>query len=436
MNSASGRLMGADVVNSSHPVLIVGGGVVGLCIAYYLADAGVRVEVVEGARVGSGASWGNAGWVCLSHSSPVSAPGAARYALKSMGRPDSPLYVRLMSDPSLVRWLWRFWRSSSPARFRRGYEAMVEFNRPTFELYEELASAGVETTLRRPGLVHAFLSVDAAKHHLDLQRVMANGHYDLPDAITEGPLAAAADRSLAPTVKASYTVEGEGVVDPDRLVGGLALAVSARGGKIHEQTEVIGFAPARGQISKVLTSTGEIVASAVVIAGGTASATLLKQLGYAVPLQAGKGYSFSVELDRVPEHALYLADKRVVTSPINGTTRLAGTMEFSGRNRELDWRRVVAIARASRHYLGRWFDSSDELMARIRDPWVGGRPMLPDGLPIVDQLPNHTNAYLATGHGMLGVTFGPATGKALSDYILCGRRPAPLVPFSFDRLKR
>ena len=110
-------------------------------------------------------------------------------------------------------------------------------------------------------------------------------------------------------------------------------------------------------------------------------------------------------------------------------------MEFTGNNRELNWRRIVAIARASRSYLGPWFDSPDELMARIRDPWVGGRPMLPDGLPS-RPAPRTANAYVATGHGMLGVTYGPATGKALRDYLLEGRRPAVLEPFSFARIGR
>jgi glycine/D-amino acid oxidase-like deaminating enzyme len=417
-------------------VVVVGGGVVGLCIAYYLAASGVPVEVVESAAAGSGASWGNAGWVCLSHSIPVAEPGVVRYALKSLGHPDSPLYVNLRSDPSLAAWLWRFWRSSGRARFAHGYQAMADFNRQTFGLFEELAAAGVETTLRRPGLIHAFLSVEVAEHTLALQRLMAEGRYVLPNDVLVGAAAAQADPALASSVQASYLVEGEGVVDPDRLVAGLVRAVVALGGRLHEQSEVTGFRCSGGLVDTVITRSGEIAASGVVIAAGTASGLLLRRLGYRLPLQVGKGYSFSVDLECPPRHPLYLADKRMVTSPINGTTRLAGTMEFTGHNRDLNWRRLVAIARASRQYLGPWFGSSDELVARIRDPWVGGRPMLPDGLPVIDQLPNLPNAYVATGHGMLGVTYGPATGKALCEYFVDGRRPAVLAPFSFDRIGR
>jgi glycine/D-amino acid oxidase-like deaminating enzyme len=134
-----------------------------------------------------------------------------------------------------------------------------------------------------------------------------------------------------------------------------------------------------------------------------------------------------------PRHPLYLGDKHVAVSPIGSTTRIAGTMEFSGNNLRLDWRRIEAIARASQHYLGDWFAHSDELMGLIVDPWVGGRPMLPDGLPLIDRVPSIANAYVSTGHGMLGVTLAPSSAAALAELMISGKRPPVLVPFGFDR---
>ncbi|MFF4800794.1 NAD(P)/FAD-dependent oxidoreductase [Streptomyces sp. NPDC001351] len=83
----------------------------------------------------------------------------------------------------------------------------------------------------------------------------------------------------------------------------------------------------------------------------------------------------------------------------------------------------------------RWFDDPDDLVGLIRDPWVGGRPFLPDGLPVIDRVPGHDNAFVATGHGMLGVTLGPVTGRRLTEYVRTGRRPQALEPFRFDRLR-
>jgi D-amino-acid dehydrogenase len=150
-------------------------------------------------------------------------------------------------------------------------------------------------------------------------------------------------------------------------------------------------------------------------------------------LQAGKGYSFAVDLAVPPTHPLYLGEKHVAVSPIAGSTRISGTMEFSGNNRRLDWRRVQAIAHGSREYLGPWYDTSDDLMGLIESPWVGGRPMLPDGLPLIDRVPDLANAYVATGHGMLGVTLAPSTASALGAFIDTGERPAVLAPFGFAR---
>ncbi|MEV0639514.1 FAD-dependent oxidoreductase [Streptomyces sp. NPDC050619] len=416
------------------PVVVVGGGVVGLCTAYYLARAGVQVEVVERRALGSGASRGNAGWVCLSHSTPVPAPGVLRYALRSLGRPDSPLYLRPLPDPAFVRWLWRFWRSSTPAAFRRGYTAIAELNRDTFDLFDALREAGVTTTLTRPGMVHAFLSPAEARHHLAVQREMADGRYPLPDDVTTGDAARLLDDALSPAVRAAYLVEGEGVVDPEAFSRGLGEALAAAGVKVHENAEVIGFRrSAGGSVTGLRTTQGEMRCAAVVVAAGMRSSRLLGELGHPLPLQAGKGYSFSVDLDPAPRHTLYFGERRAVASPIGGTTRIGGTMELSGNNNRLDWRRIVAVALASRHYLGPWFDDPDDLFGLIRDPWVGGRPFLPDGLPVIDRVPGHDNAYAATGHGMLGVTLGPATGHHLAEYLVTGRRPDALAPFGFDR---
>ncbi|ONI91680.1 FAD-dependent oxidoreductase [Saccharothrix sp. ALI-22-I] len=417
--------------SADAPVVVVGGGVVGLCIAHYLTSAGVQVEVIERASLGSGASWGNAGWVCLSHSAPVPAPGVAHYALRSLGRPESPLYLRPSVDPRFLVWLWRLWRSSGESAFRRGYAAVTALNEPTFDLFEGLTEAGVDTTLQRPGLVHAFLSSTEARHHLDVQREMADGHYDLPEQVTVGPDAHRLDPALSPSIQAAYLVRGEGVVDPVRLVESLARVVKGAGGHVRENATVTGFRGTAGAVTAVRTNEGELPCRAVVIAAGMWSQPLLAQLGVRLPMQAGKGYSFSVDLDPAPSHALYFGDRRVVASPMNGTTRIAGTMELSGNNRKLDWRRIVAIAQASRHYLGRWFDDPDDLPQRIRDPWVGGRPFLADGLPVIDRTPSHDNVFAATGHGMLGVTLAPATGRALTDYFLTGQRPDTLNAFRF-----
>jgi glycine/D-amino acid oxidase-like deaminating enzyme len=407
--SATGSAAPAGPLAGSGSVVVVGGGVIGLCLAYYLAEAGLEVDLVERRTVGSAASRGNAGWVCESHSAPIPAPGIMSYAVRSLGRPNSPLYLRPFPDPAFAAWLWRFWRSTDQRRFEAGYRAVAQLNQDTLSLYDRLAEADVATTLRRVGMVHAFTSRTAAVRLRASQARSAAGRYDLGEDIVEGAAAAALDPALSGAVQAAYLVPGEAVVTGFRLESNRVVAVE--------------------------TSAGPIASTAVAVTAGMWSRKLLlSQLQIRLPLQAGKGYSFGVELDPAPQHALYLGDSKIAVTPIGRTTRIAGTMELSGNNTRMDWRRIVAIARSSTAYLGSWFDDEDDLATRIHDPWVGARPLLPDGLPVIDRIASYRNAYLATGHGMLGVTLGPVTGKSLAELIVTGRRPAVLDPFSFDRL--
>jgi D-amino-acid dehydrogenase len=387
--------------------VVIGGGIIGLACAYELASAGRRVHVVDRARIGSGASSGNAGWVTLSQAVPVPSPGSVRDALRSAGRPDSPLYVRPVLSGSLVRWLWRARRYCTRPAFLRGAAALGALAERSFEVYDEWEKNGVVTSRSSLGLLHAFLDEREALRSLRAAAEVAEGRYAVP----EGPLGSLEARRLEPAlvegVRAAYLIEDEGLVDPSALVVSLRQQVESLGGTIQDRAEVTRLPVEAGRVRAVVADGDEVPCVEVVIAAGAWSGRLLELLGVRVLLEAGKGYSFSVELAPPPRHPILLADKHVAVSPLPGATRIAGTMEFSGNNLRLDWRRIEAVAQASRHYLGDWFESPDQLMGLIRDPWVGGRPMLPDGLPFVDKVSGLGNAYVATGHGMLGVTLAP-----------------------------
>jgi D-amino-acid dehydrogenase len=149
-----------------------------------------------------------------------------------------------------------------------------------------------------------------------------------------------------------------------------------------------------------------------------------------VPIEAGKGYSFAVRPSVMPEHAVLLTDAHVGCTPFGDFLRIGGTMEFSGNNRRIDQGRVNSIVTLSKEGFLPW--ASDE----ITDVWSGPRPIAPDGLPIIDRMPQLANAYLATGHAMQGVSLAPGTGSLLAEYIVDGNRPVVLEPFRLDRFSR
>lgn len=413
--------------------VVVGGGVVGLACAYELASSGRAVHVVDRGSLGRGSSSGNAGWVTLSHCFPVPSPGSVRSALRSVGHADAPLYVRPSASPRMLRWLYEFQKYCRSAAFAHGAAALSALAETTQDRFDAWQADGIDTTLTRPGLVHAFLAEEEAERTLALQRRLANGSYVVPDAPLTGSAIQQLEPSLISSVRAAYVIEDEGLVDPSALVAGLEKRLTALGARFTAHASASDFVVERGRVRAVVVDGQPVDCDNVVIAGGTWSAEVLAHLGVQVRMQAGKGYSFTVDLATPPARPIYLGDKHVVVSPIGETTRVAGTMEFSGNNRRLDWRRVEAIAHASRDYLGPWFDTADDLMGLIDSPWVGGRPMLPDGLPLVDRVPTVANAYAATGHGMLGVTLAPSTAAALRELMETGERPGVLVPFRFDR---
>jgi D-amino-acid dehydrogenase len=174
-----------------------------------------------------------------------------------------------------------------------------------------------------------------------------------------------------------------------------------------------------------------VEADAFLVATGAEAAALARDCGCPLPLQAGKGYSVTVEAPSVTlRHPLYLGSSKVGISPFRGAVRIAGTMELSGINLRLDRRRVRALVRGAERAL-----PGVSVGATSRE-WVGMRPITPDGLPILGRLPTTDNVFVATGHQMLGVTLAPSTGKAMAELILDGRAAVDLEPFAVERFTR
>jgi D-amino-acid dehydrogenase len=219
-------------------------------------------------------------------------------------------------------------------------------------------------------------------------------------------------------------------VRPESLIDGLVAYLRGASVELIEQAEVNALVPRRGGGSgwKVMTTEAEIQADRVVVACGVWSSALLAKLGVRIPLEAAKGYSVTATGSGTrPLHALYLTEAKVGCSPFAGGVRLAGTLELTGIDLSLNRRRLDAILRAASVYLRDWSPQG------LQSEWAGLRPLTPDGLPLIGSVPRVSNLYLATGHGMLGVTLAPATGEALAPLVLEDRLVPELAPFALDR---
>jgi D-amino-acid dehydrogenase len=219
-------------------------------------------------------------------------------------------------------------------------------------------------------------------------------------------------------------------VRPDKLLASWKQALARSGVVIEEDCRLERFRCAAGCVEAAVTNRGERAARDFVLAAGAWSAPVAAQLGLKLPMQPGKGYSITMDRPAVcPQIPCYLYERRVVATPWPSGYRLGGTMEFSGFSTALDSRRLAALTAAASEYL------TDPVGHPVVEEWAGLRPMTYDDLPVIDRADRFQNLFLATGHGMLGITTAPATGKLAAE-LICGNPPhIDPAPFSLRRFR-
>jgi D-amino-acid dehydrogenase len=392
-------------------VVVVGAGIVGVCAAYDLARAGASVTVLErGKGWGEECSWGNAGLLVPSHARPIAAPESLRAGLRWMVRRDSPFGLR--PQPSLAPWLLRYARASTTARAAAGEALQVGLSVEGLKRFDELAAEGIDGGYRRSGLLTVHTTNHAA-HHAAAEAGSETGRRLGARVLTAGE-ARELEPALTDAVRAAVLFPDEAQCDPIRLVADVAAAAQRAGARFRSGVDVDAIAQEPGGVR-----VGDVRAGHAVIAAGVWSAPLAASLGHRLPLVAGQGYAVDYEAGvsalRVP---LYLYDARTVANPMGSRLRLTGGLVL-GRGDGGDPRRVAAIRRVAATTIG--------VTAKPQLEWSGLRPCTPDGLPIIGLHPRADRVVLATGHGMLGVTLGPLTGRLVAD-LIAGRADHPALP--------
>ncbi|WP_236795493.1 FAD-binding oxidoreductase [Amycolatopsis sp. GM8] len=414
----------------SERVVIVGGGAIGLAAGYFLRREGADVVILERGQVGDAASRGNAGWITPALSAPIPAPGVRSYSLRNIVRPSSPLFIPPRFDPALTLWLWRFWRYCNRRDHQAGLAAMAELNLRTMPLFDELLKDEVKFSMWKSGLLFAFLTESGAEHELAALRELTKFGYDVPEVPLDSSAIRQLEPALSPRVSAGFLLAAERHVDPQTLTRGLADRLRDNNAVIHEHREVTGFETRGNRVVAALSHGERIETDQVLLAAGAWTNPLARKLGLNVPVQGAKGYSFTLRPETPPKHALYFGESKIGVSSYQDSTRVAGTMELSGLNERIHRRKVSSIAKQAQAYLGDWASGPME------DVWSGMRPLTYDGLPVIGKSAHYDNVYVSTGHAMLGITLAPATGEALAEFMITGRSPGVLRPFSPQRFPK
>jgi D-amino-acid dehydrogenase len=334
-------------------------------------------------------------------------------ALRGMLHRDSPLLISPLLGPSFLRWSWGFWRASSPERYRAGLEATVALTKSAFADYDELRAAGVEFEMHATGMLVAALTEPGLDEYAAMLTEAEEAGYEGPVRVISGDEAWELDPALSEAVIGGGHAPCGRYVRPESVSNGLAAWLRANGAEVAENTSVDDL--------------DDLDADAVVVAAGAWSGDLLDESRF--PMEAAKGYSITAKSSgTLPKHALYLSEGKVGTSTFDGDLlRIAGIFDLTGIDETLKRKRIDAIVRSSAAFLKDWEPDEIELV------WAGLRPYPSDGLPVIGAVPGREGLYVATGHGRMGITLGPITGKLLAQVVLEGASPRELEPFRIER---
>lgn len=413
---------------AGHPapqrVAVVGAGMVGLATAWFLQERGVEVTVIDREGVAAGSSWGNAGWLTPGIATPLPEPAVLKYGIRAVLSPSSPVYVPPSAKPDFLRFVSGFTRNSTMKAWKKAMGALVPVNDLSLASFDLLRDGGVAAETYEAKSFTAAYRTAAERQTLleEIEHIHASGG-DITFDVLTGDEARAIEPALSNNIGAAIVLHGQRFVDPGTYVNALAESVTARGGKIVTGGAVTGLRDTGSGVLVQTDSGASETYDSVVVATGAWLGQLVREFGVKRVVQAGRGYSFSVAVDDLPNGPVYFPAARVACTPIGDRLRVAGMMEFRKPEAPLDQRRIQAIVESARPLL----QGAD--LDHRQDEWVGSRPCTSDGLPLIGATTS-PRVFVAGGHGMWGITLGPVTGRLLAEQMVTGTAPKQLAPFS------
>jgi D-amino-acid dehydrogenase len=416
-------------MGNDNDILIIGGGIIGVTAAYFLTQGGLKVTLVEKGDICAGSSYGNAGLIPPTHSSPLPGPGMLMQGLKWMLSPESPFYIKPRLELDLFRWLWYFQAHSNRKAVHRAIPSLRDMQRASLQLFGDLIEREeLYCHFEQVGGISLFKT--ERNFALGQDQVEEMGGFGLDMEVLDGDAVRELEPIVRPDIIGGIYSQEDAHLDPALFVNGLAGVAEANGAALLPHTEVLGFETSGARVTSVHTTQGALHPKQVILAAGAWSTHIAQLLGIKLLMQPAKGYSITIkEPARMPTRHLFLGATKVAVTPMGSQLRIAGTLELTGLDLSINQRRVNAIMRAGESYL---IDavSNDNGTPEI---WSGLRPSAPDGLPYIGRIRAISNLVVATGHGTLGVSMGPITGKLVAQ-IVCAEQPdLDLSAFAVDR---
>ena len=395
-------------------ILVVGAGVIGLCVAYYARLDGHEVTVIERENVNNeGTSHGNAGMVVPSHFVPLSSPGTIELGLKWLLNPESPFALRPSFNSKLLMWVWHFWKASTEQHVQTTSPLLLQLNRTSLDLYEQLAiDHGNPFHFEKKGLLMLCQSESGLQEEIALAETAKT--LGLLTEILSAREAAQLEPNIAMNVAGAVYFPEDAHLSPKPFMDSLQDWLSDAGVTFRWNTEVVGWRTNGRTVEAALTSNETLTADEYVVCSGVWSSQLLRDLAVTLPMQPGKGYSLTIQKPRhSPSIPAMLTEARVAVTPMGKALRFAGTMELAASDLGVDVKRIRGIKKAiPTYYPDLSIEDFDDVPV-----WSGLRPCSPDGLPFVGRFERYNNLSVAAGHAMMGLSLGPITGRLISDVL-------------------
>lgn len=398
-------------MNSSNgSVTIIGAGIIGLCSAYYLHKAGFKVTLLEQGDLINNCSSGNAGMIVPSHFVPLAAPGMISKGIKWMFDSKSPFYVKPSLNPTLISWGLKFWKFATEKHLAASAVPLRDLHLLSKQLYEELAKEPeLEFGLQKKGILMLYKTKAVGDEEIHLAKKAQSLGLDVE------PLSAAQTQALEPdtalNILGSVHYKCDAHLSPSDLVQQLISYLKTEGVAIETNCKVNSFETVNGKIEGIVTPNKTYLADLVVMTGGSWLPEIAKKAEMNIPVMPGKGYSFMVDPNNHQiHHPSLLLEARVAVTPMNGQVRFGGTMEIAPMNDKINMNRVEGIVKSIPNY----YPDYKVAIPQFDKIWYGFRPCSPDGLPYIGFSKKLKNLIVAGGHGMMGVSLAPATGKLVA----------------------
>lgn len=397
-------------------VVVLGSGVIGVASAWYLAEAGHEVIVVDrqpGPALET--SFANAGEISPGYASPWAAPGIPQKAIRWLMMRHAPLILRPAVDREMLGWLFSMLRNCTSARYAINKARMVrlaEYSRD--RLIALRADTGITYDERMQGTLQLFRTqkqLDGTAK--DIAVLRAGG---VPFELLDREGCIAAEPGLAPSrdkIVGGLRLPGDETGDCFKFTGALAAMAAERGVQFHYGESIRSLVIESGRVAGVETDHGRITADRYVLALGSHSAAMLRPLGLKLPVYPVKGYSITVPIVDAalsPESTLMDESYKIAITRLGHRIRVGGMAEISGYNNALPERRRATLV----HSLTDLFPGAGDIDAASY--WSGLRPMTPDGTPVIGKTP-YDNLFLNTGHGTLGWTMACGSGRLIADLV-------------------